>query len=273
MNEYDNWEIYLEHCLADTQNLRLNRNLNYDRLERFMKIAWNTEYVLTLGSEDIELMRVNNQWSPIQAYYAIYASAEACGQAIDGRISNSHKGALRGITDYFRRHNVKPWNYAFKGYRGRLKNEHFPVNFPDDITFPSNLQRRNVNPIQMIATCLRAEHNNRIEKYKKTASTQPFKHSYDPGYTSLIHFLYRLRIKSNYKNVEIFITDASEEYISDFYYGLKDICFYLLTYMEVILFRKCDKDRIISIGSSFQERLGSSAPISHRLEFYKDFFS
>ena len=60
----------------------------------------------------------------------------------------------------------------------------------------------------MIGTCLIAEHKHRIsDKYKKKSGNH--KYELDPGPTGILHFLYRLRIKSNYKDAMIMFEPAT----------------------------------------------------------------
>lgn len=217
-------------------------NIDYpdiDFAKKFLKIAWNTEFIVcNTQFKDVDTIRINNQWKPIQVYYAIYSAGEVLAYLIDGSKANGHKKCLKKLSEFFYRQNVAPWCFAYKGCCGKSKNAHKPIGFPDAIRIPnSNLLRRNIKPEEMIAKCLKAEHLHRIdENYKKQKGV--FKYKFDPGLTTLLHFLYRLRIKSNYKDVEIFLFDAPEEDIKEFSGNLEVICFWTLLLFEIFILKR-----------------------------------
>ncbi|MCK4817536.1 hypothetical protein KA005_17340 [bacterium] len=268
--EYDSWTNFGERCLEATKRLREMPCFDDGWIKRFMKIAWNTEYLLSMGSDDPELMRINNQWTPIQSYYTVYACSEALAYVLDGQKADSHHKALRKVTAYFLRSGLSPWNKAFQGARGKTRNGHFPVNFSSQLVIPSNLARHDVTPLQMIAKCLKAEHSHRIDDLWGGRKSGIYKYRFDPGYTGLLHFLYRLRIKSNYKEVDIFISEAPEENIRSFSRSIESFCFWTLLYMELILIRKCTKRYVISLAED-HPRLNSRADrLQKRVEFYQN---
>lgn len=255
--------------ISSSSNIQGIRGFDASWIERWMKIAWNTEYVLAFGGDDPELARINNQWKPIQAYYSVYAASEAVGHAIDGNKADGHQKALRKVTDFFVARGISPWNKAFKGSRGRLQCQFVPVNFPHGIVIPNNLSRAGIEPLQMLAKCLKAEHEHRInELFVKKPGL--FKYNFDPGYTGLFHFLYRLRIKSNYRDVEIFVTQVDDDGIADFSSSLDKICYHSLQYMEIILIRKCKKRFILNLGQSYLRINPRADRLRERLSFYEE---
>ena len=114
----------------------------------------------------------------------------------------------------------------------------------DNTNLPSNLQMNDVIPHEFIATCLRAEHKHRIdENFVKRKGK--FKKYYNPGLTSLLHFFYRLRIKSNYRDIDLFITASRDDIIMEFADSLKEIVFWFLLLSEIYLIRRFKKqDRV-----------------------------
>ena len=164
--------------------------------------------------------------------------------------------------------NLSPWDKAFQGARGRSRNEHQPVNFPPNTTFPSNLTRVNVEPLEMIGTCLKAEHSNRIDDSDRNETGQ-YKHEFNPGYTGIFHFLYRLRLKSNYKDVEIFITEAPESDINDFTSSLYRCCCWSLMLLETILIRKCRKQYLLDLAQKYLDLNSKAEHLKRRVEYYK----
>ena len=242
INEYSNWQQYAGYCISKTSKIQGKPDLDLDWINRWLKIAWNTEYLINAGPDQVELIRINNQWLPIQSYYSIYAASEAFTYAIDKGKSGSHAKARKKLTTFLSRTKIKPWNFICDGTKNNLS---FP-NFPTITNFPNNLTRQDVIPHEMIATCLRAEHKHRInENFVKRKKY--FKKDFNPGLSSLLHFFYRLRIKSNYRDIDLFIMDASDTLIIEFANSLKEIVFWFLVLTEIYLIRRCKK-RIIIIS-------------------------
>lgn len=270
-HEYGDLHQFGIRCLENTRKLRLFNGFDSAWVERFLKIAWNTEYLLSISTGKPELMRISNQWIPIQTYYAVYAACEATGYVLDGGKSGSHQKALRKMTEHFVKVGLSPWNKAYYGAGGRLRNEHRPVNFPSELEIPHNLQRIDVNPLGMIARCLRAEHSNRIdEQWHSKKKSGAYKYKYNPGHTGILHFLYRLRIKCNYESVDPFISEAPDSDIVSFSNSLLDICFSTLFYLETHLIRRCHKNFLLDIGHQYLTLNSKAERLEWRLKFFEE---
>jgi hypothetical protein len=274
-SEYQDWETFALACIAKTKSLQpMKGEINLGWIARFLKNAWNTESLISEQPDDTELIRINNQWLPLQAYYVVYAASEATAYVLDGGCADGHHKVLKKITAYFAHNGLPPWNCAYQGACGRDGKLLQPVNFPTGMALPSNLQRAGVDPIAMIATCLRAEHRNRVDtdysrsRRRDGGRGRSFKYQYDPGPTGLFHFLYKLRVKSNYKDVEIFITEASEADIVAFSKCLRLFVYWSLTYLEIILIRKCRKAEIRDIAESYTQQNRRAAKLIERMKFY-----
>ena len=264
--QYGAWEVFAGKCYDKTRPLQARPTSDVVWIERFLQNAWNTETLLGEQPDDAELIRINNQWLPIQAYYAVYAAAEAAVAAINGERAGSHQKCLTQITSYMVNSGLTPWSCAYTGACGRDEKQHRPVKFPPDVQPSHNLRLAGVRPIDLIATCLRAEHKHRAQQGYKRAGA--YKYAYDPGHTSLFHFLYRLRCKSNYKDVEVFITEAPESSILEFSESLRRLTMWSVSYCEIILIRKCRRSVIQEIASRFIARNKRTHVLQGRLAFY-----
>lgn len=247
--------------------------LDPDEVESFLKIAWNTEYLLSINYGDPELVRISNQWLPIQAYYAVYSGMEAVSYAIDGNHAKSHSKALRKCSDYLTRLGISPWDKAYTGNRGKSKSAHLPLNFPASLALPHNLQRSGVDPIEMLARCLKAEHSHRIDsKWINKKSSNCYKYEYDPGPTTILHFLYRLRIKSNYHEIDTFVSDAPQQHILQFSISLQLVASWTLTLFELILISRLGSQPVIDQGKKYLAINSSAANLSTRISEYESMF-
>lgn len=87
---HGDWETFGKMWAAKVSSLSVNTSLDNEWLARFLKLAWNTEHLLTLEIPDVEMARISNQWLPVQAYYAVYSAAEAFAYCIDGHKTEGH---------------------------------------------------------------------------------------------------------------------------------------------------------------------------------------
>jgi phosphopantetheinyl transferase (holo-ACP synthase) len=266
--EYTAWRLFCKFCLKETNSLQGISGLDEAWVKRWMKIAWNTEYLMRENTEEYELIRFNNQWKPIQSYNTVYAASEAVAYVLDGKHADGHQKSMKKVTDYLAKTKLSPWNKAFKGAKGKNGNDHKPVNFPADISIPHNLQRVDIAPIGMIAKCLKVEHKHRIDDLfiKKKGH---YKYNFNPGLTGIIHFLYRLRVKSNYKDVEIFVSGAPPENIKSFSGSLEKIVLYTLTLLEIILIRKCKKKFALEVAKEYLKINKNADILTRRMKYYK----
>jgi hypothetical protein len=264
---YQDWEGFARQCASHTKYLHGMPGHDSAFVERHLRLAWNTESLLLATSSDIDLIRIANQWVPVQVYYAVYSAGEAVSYLLDGSKSASHAKILRKLTDHFVKKGLPPWNYAFQGCLGRQRGLHTSVNLPAGLHIPSNLQRQGVHPLQMIGRCLKAEHAHRVDDiWTKTIGCR--KYAFDPGYTSLLHFLYRLRIKSNYEEVDLFIANAQDHQVRAFATDLKQFCSWTISYFEIFVARKIKKQALIDMASRYLQANAAATNLAARMASY-----
>jgi hypothetical protein len=264
---YGRWTDFGNGVLAKTRVLQGLKSPDFAWVGRFLKIAWNTEFLISAGTRDAELARFSNQWTPIQCYYAAYGGAEAAGYALDGQRADGHEKALRKVTDYFIKAGVSPWNYAFRGPLGRGGDSVAPANFPPGLVVPHNFRRAGVRPYEMVAKCLKAEHRHRIDDQWKRGRDRKF--NFDPGPTGLLHFLYRLRIRSNYRDIDAFISGAPDASIRSFGDSIRQITFYALLYLEIIVLRKIGKRALLGLIDTYVRQNARAKRLAARSRFYR----
>ena len=262
---------FINSIATQTQTIKPNISLSVDYIKRFLFLGWNTECLVKINDAlpDVELLRINNQWKPIQVYYSIYSLCEATNYSLTSQKLESHSKCLKAMSEYLSKKPFSPWSYTFTGYLGNAKNPRTitPNNFSSGIIIPNSLKRSAISDEQVIACCLQAEHRNRISEYKKPKNG-PLKYMYDPGHTSLLHFLYRLRIKSNYKNVGIFLAKAPDKKITNFSKNLTSVCTYTNTLFEIIINRRIGKKQMLNVMEEFAKKHKNTQPIKERLEKY-----
>jgi hypothetical protein len=161
---------FISSIATDTSKIKAGTLLSIDYIKRFLFLGWNTECLVKINDSlpDIELLRVNNQWKPIQVYYSIYSLCESTNYALTSQKKESHSGCLKSMSEYLSKHSFHPWSYAFNGYLGNSKTSRTitPINFSHNLIVPNSLKRQNISSEEVIACCLQAEHRNRIDDYR-----------------------------------------------------------------------------------------------------------
>lgn len=266
--EYGRWTDFGTAVLAKTESLQRMDSPDLEWIDRFLKIAWNTEFLISFGSTDSNLLRFSNQWTPIQCYYAVYGAAEAASYVIDGSRADGHEKSLRKVTAYLTKNGLPPWNFAFRGPRGRRGQDHRPMNFPEGMVIPHNLSRAGVQPHEMVAKCLKAEHSHRIDERWKSGMGK--KYEFDPRPTGVLHFLYRLRVRSNYHDVDTFITNAPPENLQSFGDSIRRLTFFALLYLETIVLRKIGKESFLRLADGYLRTNENARRLKGRRNFFEN---
>ena len=274
-HKYSTLENYIFEVWNSSNEVRLNSDVNLDILKKYLLIGWNTERLVRMNDEvtEVEFIRVNNQWKPIQTYYSIYSLAAATAYSLTGREVSNHRTCLNVASNFFVTIPIQPWNLHFLGYSGNEKHPStiHPVNFPAGIHIPNALVRSNVIPLEVIACCLQAEHRIRISESRKPkrGAVKP-KYLHEPTPTTLLHFLYRLRIKSNYQSAEVFLAAAPDGAVRRFSSNLTKIITYANSYMEVLIARKVGVENLLILMDEFNTRLPSESVVEARTKIYRN---
>ena len=123
----------------------------------------------------------------------------------------------------------------------------------------------------MLAKCLSVEHKHRIdEEFNKRPGK--YKCDFDPGHTSLLHFLYRLRKKANYKDADIFLADAPDLEIQEFDKNLSTICFCTLLLFENFIIRKIGIDSFEKLMNEYLTKNNKHVKLVKRYNIYKGLY-
>lgn len=279
-DEYSDPQTLFEFLWQKVNPSKSTLDIDIKNLRRFLFIAWNTEFLSGLNdSQSAEILKINNQWKPVQVYYSVYSMGEALSYVMDGTMTESHSKCIDKLNSWLVESlKIAPWCLA---YSGTQRNGLNSVNFPGTVQRESNLKISEADPLGMISTCLRAEHNKQIEEFiprKLTIAQQlrgekkKLKLDYDPSYTTLLDFLYRLRIKSNYKDAEIFIMDAPDEHIKGFSKNISNLVFCTLMLFEIYIIKRWDKDEFIKLANEYIKNLNgeNKTPLEGRVRFYTE---
>lgn len=268
---YGTFDRYCQQALTETRRLKGDKTLDRERVRRFLRLAWNTEHLLhESGGEDAEIQRLNNHWAPVQAYYAAYCAAEAAGYVLDRSPPGSHGKALRKVTEYARRLSLPPWDIVAIGALGKDRKGIKVRGLEPGTEIPNNLQSLDVDPAGMIAKCVSAEHKHRInDAWTSRKQAGCYKYEFEPDPTGLLHFLYRLRIKANYREVDVFLAGASERDVLDFGRRLRFLVVLALILCEVVAIRKIGKREFLGFAQEYLDKNPAADVLKRRTKMYE----
>ncbi|MBW3131177.1 hypothetical protein [Hymenobacter profundi] len=197
---------------------------DYDTLRKLLYNCWSTEYALrlTANQDNNDFLGFAVQWALPQAYYSSYQSLNAFIQST-GATTSSHTGAIKKFAELVK-NNKYPKTISFycDGDYSDLK----VVNIPSKGVKSSSLSRIYTpeDAQGQIAMLLRGTRKELAEQLKKDrqCSSKPiltkdkkvakafsckqWAEIIKPStMTTLFDFLYRLRLKANYSDVQMLI--------------------------------------------------------------------
>ncbi|MFH1769636.1 MAG: hypothetical protein ABH833_03145, partial [Parcubacteria group bacterium] len=210
---------------------------NIERIKKLLFNAWNTELLLNLPSQfSKDFKKFSNHWSPVQSYYAVYLALRAFIVAKHPEAKGDHATTLKFVAINLIRDQAlfpTPWNV--------LKHKDTYIN-------TSNIKVETVNALEnpqwndasklwgsylmFVGTTHNRLCQEQCEKWKKEHPNinGTTRKKLPPGKkqeifewqrpVSFFDCLYRLRIRSNYKDADIFLLGAQEDEVQEYFESL-----------------------------------------------------
>jgi hypothetical protein len=216
---------------------RIQRNTTPDLalVRRRLRNAWSTEIVLGLPRQlGGGLVRYANHWAPVQAYYAVFLALHAFHAAAGRDPVSDHAAMLSAAAEDLRTGRLSaptPWAMSCmcrtdKGHAGF-------AGLPADATLetlsaamsvPLHERRWSFYGLALRTTRgLFLDDENRVRAWKKrnlTKAKKPRRNITQAGRdeldarlhpTTLFDFLYRLRLRSNYRDADTIVVGSGSE--------------------------------------------------------------
>ena len=94
------------------------KNANENQAQSSLQNAWGTELLLCIGERVLisdELVRLSNNWSVVQAYYILYHATQAIAAAKGQSRTESHSKTQKQFLTFFAKHGpgMEPWTLAY----------------------------------------------------------------------------------------------------------------------------------------------------------------
>jgi hypothetical protein len=194
------------------------KKLNLDEVEKWLKNSWNTENVLIQNKSIIENTGQSfaMQWAFPQAYYSTFGSLLAHFKAL-GYTQESHTAVLHNFSSLVEQ-NKFPESICFYCTGGKKNYQYVNIVKPTDVA-SMDFDTGNIKTIDNhICQFLKATReiklddkaqdlkfkNGKGQIRKKLSPAMWQKVSNALGHTTIMHLLYRKRIKANYQDIDTF---------------------------------------------------------------------
>jgi len=263
--EYGGDEFSFEQIVKNLnigEKLERNKAPNIEKIKTILFNCWHTELnfilPLTIGPS---FMKYSIHWSPVQGYYSLYLSIRALLESLNNSINPNHSQTLEVISEFICKRKLfpYPWSCSCLGLAeiNNLKFNCFlkPIEeismlaIPIDKTLEScyakflkttrerQFQKRRNNTTDIKTKKGNIKKNWSINDKKKVESRI--------ANTTIFDCIYRLRIKSNYEEVDTYIfSDITNLEIEEFYNSLKLIIESTLFIMEFLMVKSLLNFRI-----------------------------
>jgi len=238
------------------------------KVERLFRNAWFTEIQLSLAGNYPDFVVYSNHWAPVQMYYMVYLSIRSFLISSGHEANPDHTTTLTTISEQIRiRHDLfpQPWNvlclddpWDNPGYLGLPRgvtiqsvsslSSHRYVDFWSSYSMFLRTTRERL----IEKKCEDWKHKNKKQRVSSVAKKAFIKNQWP---TSLFDAMYRLRIRSNYADVDSFLLsldmDSDAKVLND---AIMNIGWYSTLLFELLAARYLGKACFRNLVNSFVDR-------------------
>jgi hypothetical protein len=244
------------------------------QIRRHLRIAWTRELRLqVLADQSRELLPDLLAGAPTDAYYAVYHAMLAFFSASSGPRITNHTAALRTIGNIAYQRNIfpEPWSVTCIGFPDTKR--------PQFMGLPSNAS--SVSQVHNLASpqpseawgslckALRTTRSRSLKeakerwrqqnKRKRVPSSESKRLAMRMSPTSLFDFMYRLRTRCDYRDVDAFLEGiSSPSEAESFLNGLLTLVGGTLALMEGLIAKYLKEDLYARLAEDFCRRVGSA---------------
>lgn len=250
-----------------------------DSLRRHLELAWTAEITLRLPASisSDAAFRYSNAWAPVHSYYASYMLLQAWFAANNmSGLADDHTATLRSISEQILRRQLLPAPWSVLANGNVLAGECVYVNEPTPGACSKKVQVLS-RPIGLpggwseaefwgrLGTWLRTTREARLAVKEDEWKRKKHRQRIDPAVrkqfagslhpTSMFDCLWRLRIRSNYRSVETYLTRfVGDEDAKRFHHSLVRITRANLFLLECYVARMIGAGAFEEIATIFLKR-------------------
>lgn len=264
-----------------------NKKINYHKVSNLLRIAWATEVQLSANRNNTDLTPYANHWSCVQAYYSVYLTVRSLLVAMNHSASekNTHRATIDNMNkEISKRPELFPYPWKVLCVGNPNKSELITFINTNNNEIPDhthNSLKRNIKFIDRYGQFLKTTRkriydSKRVEflhreKLKRLPKGQEEKIIDKMSPSSLLDCLFRLRVRSNYEDSDIFMPEISSN--NDAYAfnnALQNICNNTLLVFEIIICAYVKKDKYKDMVENFSRKHTEGSALIDRMEYIFD---
>jgi hypothetical protein len=216
-----------------------------------------------------EMALAANLWAPVQAYYAIHDVGSAVLATLQGDHPQTHNGFLRVATSCFGNLLPHPFSVTCAGYSD-ISGKNKIVLTGTSVT---QIDSREIsvlsapNPDDAEALFIKAlttTHDRRFDEdcrklrkqkgVKRLTRDEKLRRAWRLSPTSVFHFLYRLRLRSNYEDPRMFLAGQSNvDFAVQHYIRLYDIAQTILILLQEVALRAIHRNDASTLRERYSQ--------------------
>lgn len=249
------------------QRIQRNRNINEQDLVKLLRNAWFTEIQLNLPGQHPELINYSNHWAPVQLYYSCFLLSRSFLLASGLNVDPKHTKTLSAIGSII---NGRP---ALFGEPISILCTGNPKNRSECyLNLSSNIDiNRSISPLgsseytsfyDSYCMFLRTTRKRQLEKlyeswkknYKKKRIAPRAKREYINALhpTSIFDVLYRLRLRSNYSDADMYLLNIENQLgANEYFESIRKICWHIFFVLELLVSKYIGKRKLRNIIDVF----------------------
>ncbi|OGM60229.1 hypothetical protein A2892_04265 [Candidatus Woesebacteria bacterium RIFCSPLOWO2_01_FULL_39_10b] len=274
-----------------------NNQANKSEVQKFLNNSWNSERILNSPKElnlDSSFVKFANHWSPVLAYYSIFLCFQSLFLSLGWEKIIEHRSFLDKVSSLINKKRlpfIYPWTHLCWGCSYYKKEKfNFDVNLSEVNKFSPLTNPVFSNESVFIAKILRTTRRKQEEYreliWKRGGKVKNVDGSRKKIYrlkekqmisdniqkTSLFDFLYRLRIRSNYEDADIFFMGTrNQATVINYFRSLTNITNYSLFFIESLIASAIGVNNFIDIANTFIKSSGNyNYGIARRIEKHID---
>lgn len=264
---------------VDFAKLELKNEFDDTEIHKFLNNSWNSERLLNSPNElnyGDYFIKYANHWSPVQAYYSIFLCFQALFISLGSKPILEHRSFLDKVSSLISKNRlpfIYPWNLLCKGCCCQKQETYnFQVDRAEISEFSPLSNPAFCDEMVLMGKVLKTTRL-KLEDYyearwKRDGKIQTKKGKPKKAYgkedkikvsatianTSLLDFLYRLRIRSNYEDADIFfLGDRNDVSIKNYFNSLTTITNQTLFFVETLIRKTIGDKAFLEAVKVFEE--------------------
>lgn len=244
-------EAFVERIKQDSNYIRIRRNvaMNTDLRNAFIRGKLTLRAINALPIDVHEdLARIAILWLPVQSYYSIHGIGLATILALNMHYNNTHASFLGQISQVMRDYMPTPFCAYCNG--GPVIREYtfthlccsaeevcdlIPLRNPQHCEEIEHFIGKSLSTTRTEFLERRFADTKKHLKRKRFSMVEKLKYCSNEPPTSVIHLLYRLRLRSNYDNPDMFLYADSNEVALERYANFKFLTNTIITGLETLM--------------------------------------